>query len=154
MTEVRSYTPEDNISPIIQLVAEWKKEANLEAFHMGNGDMGRFVQLLQRFIARKDADLFILESDGRPVGFMGIMQYMSPVCDHAIAKESFWFVSPAYRSRGLKLLDAAESWARSRGCRHLICTASNLASDSASRIAAVYVRHGFKEFEVDYIKGL
>lgn len=67
--------------------------------------------------------------------------------------EFFWFVEPAERgSIGLRLLDALEQEARSRGAVRVLM--AHLASEQTSKFARLYERRGFQLKEQIFVKFL
>jgi GNAT superfamily N-acetyltransferase len=64
------------------------------------------------------------------------------------AQKLGWYVEPAYAGHGLKLLRAAERWARARGA---VCI---IASSPAKRVSRVLTGLGYKPMEMIYRKDL
>lgn len=68
--------------------------------------------------------VFVAEADGNVVGFIEVgLRSHADGCDarHPVGFIEGWFVEPARRGRGVgrELMQAAEDWARSQGCREM-----------------------------------
>lgn len=67
-----------------------------------------------------------------------------------IAKETVWFVRPCVRGRGtLRMLDAYEAWARSKGCALV-----GMATLASNDVGALYRRRGYTPVETHFLKPL
>jgi hypothetical protein len=131
---------------------EWEETQQGKDFNI-KAESDACLQELYRLCVGEKTDLLVLEDDGVPKGFIGMVQLESPISDQTFANEHLWFVMEEARGReSLKLLKAAEAWASAKGCSHLMLTASNLASDMHDRICRMYVRRGMDKFETTYIK--
>lgn len=67
--------------------------------------------------------LFVAEADNQVVGFLAATYLPSHMILGTVpcAMELAWYVLPEYRHKGygLQLLNAFETWAKSRGCKHI-----------------------------------
>jgi GNAT superfamily N-acetyltransferase len=72
---------------------------------------------LSRILSRADQQLFIAESDGRPIAWLHAMTLESVETEAAVVIAGL-VVDRTYRGKGIGrlLMDKAESWAASRGC--------------------------------------
>lgn len=82
------------------------------------------------------------------VGMIGMLATPHFLSRQIIAGEVFWWVEPDHRGAGVRLLQAAEAWARSRGA-----VAIQLIAPDA-RVAAVYERWGYALLERSYVRRL
>lgn len=138
---VRHATPADR--PVVV--------ALLREFHAAAGCTFAFdpVRAAALFTAHMTPGACVLVTDD----LSGIL--MATAGDHPfgmgkVARETFWFVSPAARGRaGIELLDAYEVWAREQGCVSVGMTA--LASNDVS---AIYRRRGYAVAETHFTKAL
>lgn len=79
---------------------------------------------------------------------------MAAHCDHPmgagkIAKETAWYIDPAYRGRGaMQMLDAYEAWWRVQGC--VAGGMAGMGGDPA--VGKLYRRRGYRAAEVHYVK--
>ena len=94
------------------------------------------------WIADHDRQCLVAEENRRLVGFIELSVRTSAVgCEtNRVAFVEGWYVAPDVRRRGIgrALLNAAESWGRTRGC-------SALGLDSAIGAGSEGVRFGFTE---------
>ncbi len=87
------------------------------------------------------------ELDRQIVGMLGLATYQHPMSGEFVAGELFWWVDPAYRGNvGVRLLNRAENWVKSRGARRLYMIAPN------EDVERLYSRLGYQRVEVSYQK--
>mgnify|MGYP001592233288 FL=1 len=114
-------------------------------------DTSRVAALVTLFMdsARRTAG-FLAEIDGAVVGMFGVFCLTHPITGDEMASELCWWVEPEARgtSAGLKLLKAAEAWAREQGASFLEMIAPS------DRVAALYERLGFERTDIHYLKRL
>jgi len=135
------------ISPMMR----WLQEANMEQFGV-TFDLDVFLTDIQRLIKDENSDLLVLMDNDKPVGWMGILRFSSPLGKQNWANEHYWYVSPEKRGMGsMMLFDAAKDWAKQKGCTHLIMNASMMASSLHDKVCTFYDRLGMKKFETSYI---
>lgn len=69
-----------------------------------------------------------------------------------IAQESFWWVHPTIRSQpaGIRLLQAWEGWARSKGAKRIYV--GNLFRLNDEKMRNLYAKLGYQPLEVHYVK--
>ena len=101
------------------------------------------------------ADLLVLKSKGdRLLGFMGLLSIKCSLEDSFSATEHYWYILPEHRGQGIKMIGAAQAWARDKGCKRLMMNASRLAGRGHDKVCRLYERLGFDHFETVYIKEL
>lgn len=71
--------------------------------------------LAQRLIESPEGDVLLLVVADRIVGMIGIMAYDHFISGQRTAGEVVYWVDPSARGNGLRLLRAAEQWARTQG---------------------------------------
>ena len=134
------------------VVGQWRGESKIGI--MMHGDIDVFMRHLQSLIDAPDCVLFALYSDGRPVGFIGGMLFISHLNGKLCANEQNWYVMTDHRGIGsLRLKRRLEKWAYERGAWKLLMTASALAGDDHERICKLYEKD-MQYFETTYIKDL
>ena len=92
--------------------------------------------------------ILTLENETTLVGMMGILCTPHFLSAEMCASEIFWWVTPGHRGDGVRLLRAAESWAKECGATKLQMVAPN------ERVGRFYDRMGFKRIETSYQKAL
>lgn len=142
----------EDIEAIRPLALLWKDSCNCKAFGLSE-DVDVFLAGLMDLIDGENSDLLLLKKGKDTIGFMGLAKFKSPLGNDDIANEHYLFVEPGNEGRGsLKLIATAESWAKAKGCSHLIMNASNLASDMHDRVCGLYERLGYTKFETSFIQ--
>jgi len=84
------------------------------------------------------------------VGFLALVVVPHDLSAALTAKEVCWYVRPETRGVGLRLLRAAERWARAQGAR----TVQMIAPRKAPRVEALYVALGYEPVEVVFQRTL
>lgn len=130
MTTVRSARPEDTASWLRLRHALWPEGS--EAEH--GAEIERFFagELWNPLVA-----LLAEDAEGQTLGLaeLSIRPYAEGCRSNRVAYLEGWFVAPEARGCGVgrALIDAAEDWARSQGCREL---ASDTQPDDEVSVAA------------------
>lgn len=92
--------------------------------------------------------VYVAEQDDQVVGMIGLMQYPHPMSGVTTAAEIAWWVEPAFRGCGLRLLRAGEAWARRQGAQILQMIAPTDATEQ------LYTRLGLVPLERVYQRSL
>ena len=132
-------------------IAEFWQEESVKDFGM-TIDIEEHLDDLQEMIDADNKDLLVIGDP--PYGYMGIGTFKNPLGTELMANEHYWYIIPEKR-RGMgaiRLMKAAQEWAISKGCSHLLMTASKLASGLHDNVCKLYERTGFSHFETTYIK--
>ena len=142
----------EEIEQIRPLAISWKESCDCSSFGLSE-DVDIFLTGLIDLVSGKDSDLLLLKENEKIVGFMGLTKFKSPLGNDDIANEHYLFVAKEHRGRGsLKLLATAKSWAKAKGCSHLILNASYAASETHDRVCKLYERLGYQRFETSFIQ--
>ena len=78
-------------------------------------DPDAMTALARSFLNEPDRALLVAERDGQVIGMIGLMVYRHPMSGQRAANEIVWWVNPEQRGCGVRLLRAAEAWAKDRG---------------------------------------
>ncbi len=103
-----------------------------------------------RLIAAGIAVFLILEDQGEMIGGLGALKYPDIHNGKMTACETFWFVDPAHRGKGLELLAAFEEWGRQQGCQQLAMI--HLEDSYPAILERLYRINGYHLVEKHYIK--
>lgn len=95
-----------------------------------------------------DKALFVLEVNGAVRGMLGMFLFVHPFTGARTATELFWWVDPAHRGAGLRLLKAGQQWAREVGAGSLLMIAPG------DDVARFYERLGYLKVETTYVTRL
>lgn len=90
------------------------------------------------------------EEKGKPIGGLGWICMPCPNSGELQAQEAFWFVGREHRGAGLKLLQAFEERAKSRGCTRLVMV--HLEEVMPAKLERLYARRGYRLIERNYLK--
>jgi len=139
---------------LIPLAAAWLREARTD-FGI-DLDIETHLNDMQEYMNSDKADVLALQTDdGKIVGYMGIRSFPNPLGRGFDAYEHLMFVHPDYRGMGaVRLIRAAENWAKYHGCNHLILNASYMASAGCDRVCKLYEKMGYRPFEKSYIRAM
>ena len=144
----------DDVEQLRPLVESWKLQAGrTDGIVL---DVEHFIAALAVWLKSGfPATVLVLKSDqGRPLGFMGLCVFESPLGPQFIAQEHFWYVLPEHRSMAVSgmFLDAAYAWAKEHGAAAFSLTASRMANTEMERVCRMYERWGFRHYESSFIK--
>ncbi len=92
--------------------------------------------------------VLVAEQAGAIVGMLGLVAAPHFLSGEMSAGEVFWWMEPEARGAGLRLLKAAEQWARDKGATGLQMIAPD------DRVGAVYTRLGYRLIERSYFRRL
>ena len=145
----------DDVEALKPIVSSWKEIASKNEFGIKVVDENKYLLDLCRMTMNPRSDLLVLFDDIRPVGYLGLEYFDSPMGNQVIANEHYWYVLPESRGIGsMRLMKTAMQLAKLRGCSNLIMNASNLASDLHDKVCKLYEKMEMKKFETSYIKEL
>lgn len=94
------------------------------------------------------AVVLVSGSDATITGMLLAVLYEHPFSGKLTATELAWWVEPEARGDGVRLLRAAETWARESGAVRMQMVAPN------ERVATLYQRRGYEALETVYQRSL
>lgn len=142
----------EQIESIRPLAVEWKDFCSCDQFGL-KVDVNAFLAGLMDLVDGSNSDLLLLVDNNDIIGIMGITKFQSPFGKEQVANEHYMFIKQGCSvTGGKRLIDAAQKWAKSKGCSHIIMNASNAASDLHDKVCSFYERLGLTKFETSYIK--
>lgn len=103
---------------------------------------------VERLIDGEFATVFVADEGGDVIGMIGAFTYQHPISDEFLASEVFWWVEPERRGSGLRLLRAAERWARAKGAVKLQMIAPT------PEVERIYAALGYDKVETTYAREL
>ena len=104
--------------------------------------------LAERLLTQSDGMIVVADREGHVVGMIGMLLFPHHISSELIAGEVFWWMEPEARGGGLRLLRAAETWARAQGVKRIQMIAPTLA------VGHVYQRCGYQLVEMAYQRTL
>lgn len=100
----------------------------------------------RRFIEDADKLALVMERDGRVLGMLLAGVATSALAPVKIADELVWWVEPAARGHGVRLLRAYEAWARDQGARIVGMHAPD------DEVAELYRRRGYGRTDTTWMR--
>ena len=142
---VRGATPADR----------WRVIRLLEESHAAAGytfpfEAARADKLFRIHLESDAACAIVLDVDGVAQGILLAAAFDHPFGAGLWAKETVWYISPDHRGRaGMRMLDAYEAWAASKGCAVI-----SMAALSTNDVSRIYERRGYRAAETHFVKPL
>jgi GNAT superfamily N-acetyltransferase len=100
--------------------------------------------LAQQLIDAPHGDVLVVDADGTLVGMLALLAYAHHLSGEWVAGEVAFWIDPAYRGLGLRLLRDAERWARAHGAARLELIAPT------PDVETLYTRLGYAPIERTY----
>ncbi len=101
-----------------------------------------------RLIGSADGICYVIDRDGQLTGMIGMLVFAHHFSGERTAGELFFWVEPEHRGQGLRLLKAAEAWARDQRATTIQMIAPT------QDVEVLYQRVGYHKLEVAYEKEL
>lgn len=92
--------------------------------------------------------ILLTHKDGVAVGMVGVSVLPHMLTGRLYGAEVFWWCNPEARGHGLRLVKAAEAWAREHGAETMQFVAPN------ERVERLYTRLGYTQIETAFEKDL
>jgi hypothetical protein len=145
---VRRGTIED-LEGLVPLALNFHKNSIYKDFQY---EADKVLKTLINLLTQDDCCVFVLERDGKLVGFLAGTYQPGLFTHESTAIEIAWWVEEDARSiRSLDLVRAYEAWAREKGCR-ILHTCS--LDDNYPQITRLYSRMGLSPCEHSFMKVL
>jgi len=116
--------------------------------HLLHVDPERLARVTTDLLANPEAAVFVAEHDGALVGMLAMLVYPHPFSGERLASEVVWFTDPQKRGDGVRLLKAAEVWARAHGATVIQMIAPT------EKVGAFYQAVGYVPVETSYQRRL
>ena len=104
--------------------------------------------LATQLIEGAAGEVFVAEVDGALGGMLAVVAYAHPLSGEWVAGELAWWVDRDHRGVGLRLLRAAERWARAQGAVRFDLVAPT------PEVETLYARLGYVPIERTYQREL
>jgi GNAT superfamily N-acetyltransferase len=131
-----------DVDAIVAMGLAFLRQSDYRTHIAENPDQMRV--LAHHLLNSPDGAFFVADHDGRLVGVLGIIAYAHHMSGERTAGELVWWVDPAKRGIGLRLLKAAEQWAKDQGAVTLQMIAPT------EDVERLYTRLGFSPVERTY----
>ena len=111
-------------------------------------DPVRLAETIGNLLGNPDGVILVSEKDQSLTGMIGLLAFNHPYSGERTAFEVVWWVEPESRGAGVRLLKAAEQWARDQGIGKMQMVAPN------DRVGRLYERSGYAKVETSYQRSL
>jgi GNAT superfamily N-acetyltransferase len=111
-------------------------------------DPERMQSIAEGVLEASNGTVFVSEHDGTITGMIGVLVYPHPFSNEPTGFDLFWWVEPEARGHGVRLMRAAEAWAKARGATKMQMVAPS------PRVEELYARLGYRPIEVAYQRSL
>lgn len=135
---IRPATMED-IGAIVDMGTRFLRESEYAAV-MQPSRM-HLAAFAARLLEREDAVIFLAFRAQQPVGMLAAYVFEHPYSGERTASELVWWVEPEHRGVGVRLLKAAEHWAKEQGATVIQMIAPN------RHVGEFYRRVGYRPVE-------
>lgn len=143
---IRRATPDD-LPRIIEMGQRFIAETPYRDL-ISEADPERVTDLVVKVATSPDGVILIADDDGNVTGMIAMVVGEHPYSGERTGSELVWWVEPEHRGYGLRLLKAAEEWARDRGATRIHMVAPN------DQIGALYARLGYTPAETTYMRSI
>lgn len=111
-------------------------------------DPGQLLKSVVDIVSNPEGVGFVSEREGRTNGMIALLIYAHPYSGIRTAFEVVWWVDPEARGCGMRLLSAAEKWAKENGAEAMQMVAPT------EKVGHLYERLGYKPVETSYQRSL
>lgn len=111
-------------------------------------DPERLAATIAHLLDNPNGAVLVSDEGGALTGMIAVLAYDHPFSGERTAFEVVWWVEPEARGAGVRLLKAAERWARDQGIRKMQMVAPN------PRVGALYERLGYSPVEMSFQRSL
>ena len=140
---IRTATLED----IPSLVDMGMRFAQSDAYrHILRDNPAQIESMAHMLVTKDTCTMLVLEKDGHIEGMIGMICTPHFLSGDMFAGEICWWVNPDHRGDGIRLMKAAETWAKSRNALTIQMVAPN------ERVGRLYERLGYTQTETSYQK--
>ena len=106
----------------------------------------------QMFLDKGIGVVIVSETEGTITGAIGGFIHPDINSGEKTLSEAFWYVDPASRGHGLRLLAAFEESAQKLACKRILMI--HLLTINAGPLERIYSRRGYTAIETHYVKEL
>jgi GNAT superfamily N-acetyltransferase len=110
----------------------------------------QFFNTVRQFISAGMGVVLGLYEEDSLIGAIGGILYPDLFDGELMATEIFWYVDPARRGKGLRLLKGFEQWAKDHDAKRVVMV--HLSYLAPEKLEKFYTRQGYTPLETHYIK--
>ena len=142
---IRAATPED-ADRVVEMGQHFVSKTEYKSFIDYNPE--RVKEIISKLLEQDNAVIFVSGSDASLTGMIAVVIYDHMWSGQPTAGELFWWVEPEARRDGVRLLRAAEDWARHKRVEKMQMIAPN------RKVGQFYERCGYVPVESTYQRNL
>ena len=142
---IRELTTYEDILSATKVMKNFEQSSN----HV-KVDIEHSAQAYTKMVNSGISAFFSLEYDGVCFGGLGCIKAPDLHEGTLTAIETFWFVLPEHRGKGILLFNAFEKWADKQGCKNKAMI--HMADSFPETLSKFYKRKGYELAEYHFIK--
>lgn len=142
---IRRATPDDT-GRLIEMGQRFVAETEYAGMIVARPE--RLAATISGVLANPDGVILVSDAEGVVSGMIAMLAYEHPYSGERMAFEVVWWVDPEARGCGVRLLKAAEQWARDHGAVAMQMVAPN------EQVGALYRRLGYSPVETSFQRSL
>lgn len=146
---VREIVP-DEVHLLYEMAHQFHSELKEKFHRLNDFDRELFGAMMREMIRLGVGVVFLLEHEGRPVGFIYGIYHHDPILCTRMVCESHWFVEKEHRSMGLLLLDKLKEWGKSKGAMSM--SVGHFPQLHGHKMQRLYESLGFVHVQEQYMK--
>lgn len=113
-------------------------------------DVEHACSTYEKLVGAGGCHILMLEKNGLLIGALGFIIFPDLHDGKLTAVETFWFVDPKQRGRGITLFNEYEIMAKEMGCKKLAMI--HMEDSYPERLKYLYTKKGYKLIEQHYVK--
>lgn len=133
-----------DIEPVLVLLKEFQEES-LDEYGLFCDE-----QVARKMMLEYEGNTLIMESENAIIGVIAGFVASYPLNEEKVFQEAIWYVRKGYRTHGVKLLRALESWCWRRGIKKVVMV--HMANSMPEKLKRFYESLGYRPLETHYIK--
>lgn len=136
----------DDVPRLVELGCEFLKNSRYQGSIAPNPDA--MALLVGALIEQPHGLVLVSEDGGEVTGMIGVIATFHPMSGEKVMSEMFWYVTPDKRGHGVRLLFAAEKWAKHHGI------AKSIMISPTKKVSSLYRRLGYSKLEEQFVKAI
>lgn len=129
----------EDVPRIVEMGLTFLRESSYRSIFLENAQ--QVATLAERLIGSENGDVLLIERGDSIVGMIGLLAFEHFISGQRAASEVVYWVDPSSRGCGVRLLRAAEAWAKAHGALMM-----QMISPS-ERVDTLYERLGYVPVE-------
>jgi GNAT superfamily N-acetyltransferase len=140
----------DEVHLLYGMAQQFHAELKEHFSRLNDFDQALFGAMMYNMIRLGVGIVFVLECEGKLVGFIYGVYHHDPILCTRMVCESHWFVEKEHRSMGLLLLDKLKEWGKSKGAMSM--SVGHFPHLHGHKMQRLYESLGFVHIQEQYMK--